>query len=172
MLRLGRLQNCRQRMNAPPMRPILMATLVHRCNADCIAWWRGSRASLEATGRHHRASIRTILPRRTTRSYAKKHHTWWPFWWPCRCAGTILYISPDGGGLLVMVYVLGMGLVWGSGDEMVQWDIPMRQFRHFFKMDMCVCTMLTWQDWKQHRSVAYQTDQKNLIEMIGYAEKG
>jgi hypothetical protein len=22
----------------------------------------------------------------------------WPFWWPLRCAGTILHASPDGGG--------------------------------------------------------------------------
>ncbi len=34
-----------------------MAVEVHQCNTAHIAWWRRSRALLEATGRRHWASI-------------------------------------------------------------------------------------------------------------------
>ena len=45
----------------PPMQPVLTAMLMRRCNANYIAQWRESRASLNATGRRHWASICMVL---------------------------------------------------------------------------------------------------------------
>ncbi len=44
-------------MNTPAKLAILMAMAMHPYVTAHIAWWRRSRALLEATGRHHRASI-------------------------------------------------------------------------------------------------------------------
>jgi hypothetical protein len=45
--------------NAPTSLAILMAVAVRRYNTACIIRWRMSRDSMEATGRRHRASIRS-----------------------------------------------------------------------------------------------------------------
>ena len=47
-------------------RPSLTAELMRRYDATYIARWREFMATPEATGRRHWASIRTLLPRRTT----------------------------------------------------------------------------------------------------------
>ncbi len=52
--------------------PVSTAELMCRYDTAYIAWWRGSRASLEATGCCHRASTHVISPWRTTWSHAKK----------------------------------------------------------------------------------------------------
>jgi hypothetical protein len=52
-----------QKTNAPTILAILMATAVHRSKTDGIAQCGMSRATLEATGRHHWATICSILPR-------------------------------------------------------------------------------------------------------------
>ncbi len=49
--------NKQQSTNTPKKVAMLMAVAVHRYNTAHIAQWRRSRALLEATGRHHRASI-------------------------------------------------------------------------------------------------------------------
>ncbi len=46
-----------QSTNTPAKLAILMAMVMHRYVTACIAQWRRSRASLEATGRCHWASI-------------------------------------------------------------------------------------------------------------------
>ncbi len=49
--------NKQQSTNIPKKVVMLMAAAVRRYNTACISQWRRSRALLEATGRHHRASI-------------------------------------------------------------------------------------------------------------------
>ncbi len=46
-----------QSTNTPAKLAVLMVMAMHRYVATCIAWWRRSIASLEATGCCHRASI-------------------------------------------------------------------------------------------------------------------
>ena len=49
-----------------------MAMAMRWYDTKCIAWWRGSRASLEATGRRHWVSIRTIIPPQATGLHSLK----------------------------------------------------------------------------------------------------
>ncbi len=53
----GQQANKQQSTNTPKKVAVLMAMAMRRYVTACIAQWRRSRASLEATGRHHRASI-------------------------------------------------------------------------------------------------------------------
>ncbi len=53
----GQQSNKQQSTNTPKKVAILMAMAMRRYVTACIAQWRRSRASLEATGRCHRASI-------------------------------------------------------------------------------------------------------------------
>ncbi len=46
-----------QSTNTPAKLAILMAMAMRRYITACITWWRRSRASLEAIGRHHWTSI-------------------------------------------------------------------------------------------------------------------
>ncbi len=52
----GQQQTKQQWKHAPTLLAILMAVVVRWYNTTWISWWRGSRASLEATGCHHWAS--------------------------------------------------------------------------------------------------------------------
>ena len=51
--------------NEPASRAISMAMQIKRYGAECIPQYSRSRATLDATGRHHWASIYAVLPRRT-----------------------------------------------------------------------------------------------------------
>jgi hypothetical protein len=51
--------------NAPTLLAILMAMRIRRYGAERIAQYVWSRATLDATGRRHRASICPVSPRRT-----------------------------------------------------------------------------------------------------------
>jgi hypothetical protein len=53
----GQQANKQQSTNTPTKLAVLMAMAMHRYVTACIARWRRSRASLEATGCHHRAGI-------------------------------------------------------------------------------------------------------------------
>ncbi len=53
----GQQANKQQSTNWPQKLAALMAMAMRRYITMCITWWRRSRASLEATGRRHRASI-------------------------------------------------------------------------------------------------------------------
>ncbi len=53
----GQQANKQQSTNTPTKLAVLMAMAMCRYVTERIAWWRRSRASLEATGRYHRASI-------------------------------------------------------------------------------------------------------------------
>jgi hypothetical protein len=53
----GQQANKQQSTNTPTKLAVLMAMAMRRYVTACIAQWRRSRASPEATGRHHRASI-------------------------------------------------------------------------------------------------------------------
>jgi hypothetical protein len=53
----GQQANKQQSTNTPKKVAVLMAMAMRRYVTAHIAQWRRSRASLEATGRHHRASI-------------------------------------------------------------------------------------------------------------------
>ncbi len=53
----GQQANKQQSTNTPKKVAILMAMAMCQYITACIAQWRRSRASLEATERHHRASI-------------------------------------------------------------------------------------------------------------------
>ena len=61
-------RNRRQRRtNSPPSRAISMDMAVHLCNTERIARCSMTRASLEATGRRHRAITRSVSPQRQPR---------------------------------------------------------------------------------------------------------
>ena len=77
MLRLCTTTNLRWQTNAPPLLVILMALAIHRCNTKHISqWrWRTSWATLDATGRRHQATIRTVLPWRLPGSSVLAHTT-------------------------------------------------------------------------------------------------
>ncbi len=53
----GQQANKQQSTNPPKKVAVLMAMAMHRYITACIAQWKRSRASLEATGRCHRVSI-------------------------------------------------------------------------------------------------------------------
>ncbi len=53
----GHQANKQQSTNTPTKLAILMAMAMHRYVTTQIAWWRRSKALLEATGCHHWASI-------------------------------------------------------------------------------------------------------------------
>jgi hypothetical protein len=53
----GQQANKQQSTNTPRKQAVLMAMAMHRYITARIAQWRRSRASLEATGRRHQASI-------------------------------------------------------------------------------------------------------------------
>ena len=55
----------RTEKNAPTSLAILMAMQIRWYSAERITQYGRSRATLDATGRRHRASIRPVLPRRT-----------------------------------------------------------------------------------------------------------
>ena len=50
--------------NAPTLPAISMAMRIRRYDAKHIAQYGGSRATLDAAGHHHRASICPVSPRR------------------------------------------------------------------------------------------------------------
>jgi hypothetical protein len=93
----------RQRTNARPLQTILMAMVRRWSNTCGIARCSMSRATLEATGRRHRATTRSVSPwrppgRQQTKQWCIMYPLWWPFWWSSRCGGTIPHVLPDGGG--------------------------------------------------------------------------
>ncbi len=51
--------------NGPALRAISMTMRIKRYGAERIAQYDRSRATLDATGRRHRASIHPVSPRRT-----------------------------------------------------------------------------------------------------------
>jgi hypothetical protein len=59
-----RWQNWRWHQHVPPLLAILMAMAVRRCNRKRIAQCSMSRATPEATGRHHWATTRSVPPQR------------------------------------------------------------------------------------------------------------
>ena len=93
----------RRQTNLPPSRAILMAMAVRRCNMEPIDQCSMTRASHKATGRRHRATTRSVSPRRppgqqSTQQKWNMYPLCWLFRWPSRCGGTIPRIWPDGGG--------------------------------------------------------------------------
>ncbi len=67
--------NCRWRMNVPPSQAILMAMQMRWSNERGIAQWGMSRATLEATGRRHRATTCSVLPQRPPGQQAYKQQS-------------------------------------------------------------------------------------------------
>jgi hypothetical protein len=51
-----------KKINSPLLLAILMALEIHWCNAEHIAQYGKSRATLDDTGRHHWASICPVSP--------------------------------------------------------------------------------------------------------------
>ena len=106
-------QNRRQRRtNAPPLRAILMAMAVRRCNMEGIAKCSVTRASLEATGRRHRATTSSVSPwrppgRQSTQWWCNMYPICWPFRWSSRRAlvrvvwhwWALLLLGVTGGGV-------------------------------------------------------------------------
>ncbi len=64
-----------QRTKAPHPPAILMATAVHCCNTDGIAWCSMSRATPEATGCWHWAATHSVLPQRLPGKQAYKQQS-------------------------------------------------------------------------------------------------
>jgi hypothetical protein len=61
--------------NAPHPPAVLMATAVRRSNTDGIAQCSMSMATLEATGRRHRATTHSVLPQRPPGQQAHKQQS-------------------------------------------------------------------------------------------------
>ncbi len=68
-------QNWQWQTNAPCLLAILMATAVCRSNADGIAQCGMSRATLDATGCHHRATTCYVSPQRPPGQQANKQQS-------------------------------------------------------------------------------------------------
>ncbi len=66
-------QQCYQ--HVPPPLAVSMAMAVRWCNTKRIAQCSMSRATLEATGRHHRATTHSILPQRPPGQQANKQQS-------------------------------------------------------------------------------------------------
>jgi hypothetical protein len=62
-------------MNAPHLPAVSMATAVCRSNTDGIARCGMSTATLEATGRRHLATTRSVLPQRPPGQQAYKQQS-------------------------------------------------------------------------------------------------
>ncbi len=70
-----RWQNWRWRTNAPHPPAVSMATAVRRSDTDGIARCGMSRATPEATGRHHRATTRYVSPQQPPGQQANKQQS-------------------------------------------------------------------------------------------------
>ena len=75
-------------------RAILMAKRTHWSNTERISWFSMTRASLEATGRHHQATTCSVSPwwppgRQSTKQQCKMYPLCWPFFWPLRRYDTV-----------------------------------------------------------------------------------
>jgi hypothetical protein len=70
-----RWQNRQWWTNAPRPPAVLMATAVRRSNTDGIAQCGMSRATLEATGCHHRVTTCYVLPQRPPGQQANKQQS-------------------------------------------------------------------------------------------------
>ncbi len=107
----------RRRTNAPPLWTILMA-MVRRWRDTCgIAQYSMSRATLEATGRCHWATTRSVLPwrppgRQQTKQWCIMYPLFWPFWWSLQCGDTIPRASPNGGGPGLSYKPLNTAIGW------------------------------------------------------------
>ncbi len=71
----GQWQNQQWHQNAPPLRPISKALWMRRSNTDSIAQCGMSRATLEATGHHHRVTTCSVLPQRPPEQQANKQQS-------------------------------------------------------------------------------------------------
>ncbi len=71
----GQWQNQRWHQNAPPLQPVSKALRMHRSNTDSIVWCGMSRATLEATGRRHRATTCSVSPQRLPEQQANKQQS-------------------------------------------------------------------------------------------------
>ncbi len=71
----GQWHNRRWRTNAPPLPAFLMATAVRRSNTDGIAQCGMSRATLDSTGRRHRATTCSVSPQRPPGQQANKQQS-------------------------------------------------------------------------------------------------
>ena len=74
----------RRRTNVPPLRAISMAMAVRRCNTEHITRYSMTRASPEATECRHRATTRSVSPRRPPKQQQTK--------WRCKIHPPLLAI--------------------------------------------------------------------------------
>ncbi len=68
-------QNQQWHQHVPPLLAVLMAMEVRRCNMKHIAQCSMSRATLEATGRQHRATTCSVLPQQPPGQQANKQQS-------------------------------------------------------------------------------------------------
>ncbi len=71
----GQWQNQWWHQNAPLLQSVLKALRMCRSNTDGIAQCGMSRATLEATGRHHWASTHSVSPQRPPEQWANKQQS-------------------------------------------------------------------------------------------------
>ncbi len=71
----GQWQNQRWHQNAPPLRPVLKALRMRWSNTNGIAQCGMSRATLEATGRHHQTTTCSVLPQRPPEQQGNKQQS-------------------------------------------------------------------------------------------------
>ncbi len=160
-----------QKTNAPLSWAIWMAMLAHWSDTDSIAWCGMSRATPEATGCRHRASTHSILSQRLpgqqeTKQQQKHTPTFWPFWWPWQCAGTLPHTSPNRGG---------PWLNWKPLSATIgQVFAKIEAIGHGYPVYLCFFSWST--HWKRasddvktpfnNRSVTYQTKGKDKEDMM------
>ncbi len=71
----GQWQNQRWHQNAPPSQPISKALRMRRSNTDGVARCVMSKATLEATGRHHQATTCSVSPQWLPEQQANKQQS-------------------------------------------------------------------------------------------------
>ena len=162
-------QNRRQRWtNAPLLRAILME-MVRRWIAKWgITRCSMSRATPEVTGRHHRATTRSVSPRQPpgrqqTKQRCIMYPLWWPFRWSMRCGSTILCALPNEGGPGLSYKPLNTAIGWAL-TPIGQSVIAMLLFGLMFEV--------RWRFCRLHRGVTYQSDGKDLTDEVEYLYRG
>ncbi len=132
-----------------------MAMRMRWSNARGISRFSKSKATLDAPGRRHQATTSSISPQRPLGQQKNKHQSTndskkvaklmaMAMRW---CFLSFTESTDQTMLILVMMYVLGMGIMWTCRDEMRQWDIPMRWFCSLLEVDVAGDGAISkWQD--------------------------
>ncbi len=163
-------QNQRCNKRTPPLQAISMAMRTRWSNACGIARFSKSRATLDAPGRRHWATTRSVSPQQPpgqqkTNKNQQMTLKRWPNWWPWQCAGTLPHKFPDGGGLglskmpldATIGRVLRPIMTIGHACASIFWCFHCQNRRKRSQVDAKAPVV--------KRGITYQTKEKGLIKV-------